>query len=187
MRNCADEQLVFDYLKGDEGSLEVLIRRYLKPIYGFVYHMVGNVHDAEDVTQETFVKMWKHLKKFDSRKSFKTWLFSIAKNAALDFLKKKKAIPFSALDNEDGDNVMIDSIADSEALPSEIFDREDIASFLASAMAKLPPMYRAVLTLHYNEQLRFREIADVLGEPLDTVKSRHRRACSMLRKFLTSK
>lgn len=184
MLNCTDEQLVGQYRNGDQKSLEFLIERYLKPIYYFSHRMVGTVHDAEDVTQETFVKAWKHLKKFDERKSFKTWLFSIAKNTALDFLKKKKAVPFSAFDNEEGDSALTESIADPEALPPEVFDRADLAEFLASAMAKLPPMYRAVLTLRYHEQLRFREIAEVLHEPLHTVKSRHRRAVMMLRKLL---
>ncbi|MBI4159946.1 sigma-70 family RNA polymerase sigma factor [Candidatus Wolfebacteria bacterium] len=73
-----------------EVSLELLIRRYLKPIYGFTYRYVGAGQDTEDVTQETFVKVWRNLKKFDQNKSFKTWIFSIAKNTAIDFLKKKK-------------------------------------------------------------------------------------------------
>lgn len=184
MMQLNDAQLVTLYRNGDQKSLEVLFERYLKPIYHFAYRMVGTVHDAEDVAQETFVKAWRHLKKFDERKSFKTWLFSIAKNTALDFLKKKKAVPFSAFESAEGDNALIEGIADPEALPPEVFDRADLASFLASAIAKLPPIYRVVLTLRYNEQLRFREIAEVLGEPLHTVKSRHRRACIALRDIL---
>ena len=93
--NRSDEQLVWDYLKSDEKSLELLIRRYLKPIYSFVYRYVGKAHDADDVTQDVFVKVWRNLKKFDREKSFKTWIFAIAKNTAFDHLKKKKAIPFS--------------------------------------------------------------------------------------------
>ena len=88
--NESDKQLIINYLKGDEKSLELLIQSYLKPIYSFVYRCTGNTQDAEDVTQEVFVKVWRNLKKFDQRKSFKTWIFAIAKNTAFDHLKKRK-------------------------------------------------------------------------------------------------
>src|SRR3989338_146778 len=94
----SDQQLIADYLTGDEKSLKILYGRYLKPIYSFVYRYVGGGQDVEDVTQDAFVKVWRNLKKFDQNKSFKTWIFSIAKNTAIDFLKKKKAIPFSEFD-----------------------------------------------------------------------------------------
>lgn len=181
-----DEKLVSDYLSGDRAALDVLIQHYLKPIYHFAYRMVGNAHDAEDITQDTFVKAWRHIKRFDERKSFKTWVFSIAKNTALDFLKKKKTVPFSAFENAEGDNVLIDGIADAEPLPPELFDRADLAEFLAATVQKLSSEHRMVLVLHYNEQLNFREIAEVLREPLHTVKSRHRRAIIALRALLLS-
>lgn len=184
MQPPEDSQLVIDYRAGDHDALEILIQRYLKPVYHFMYRMVGTIHDAEDMTQETFVKAWKNLKRFDTRKNFKTWLFRIAKNTALDFLKRKKAIPFSAFENAEGENVLANTIADPEPLPSVVFDRTDLALVLVSVLAKLPPMYRAVLTLRYNEQLNFREIAEVLDEPLHTIKSRHRRACMMLKELL---
>jgi len=85
-----DSQLVQKYLSGDEESLKLLIRNYLKPVFSFVYHFVNNPAEAEDIAQDVFVKMWKNLKKFDQQKKFKTWLFAIAKNTALDYLKKKK-------------------------------------------------------------------------------------------------
>ena len=84
-----EEQLVRDYLKGDENSLEILIGQYLKPIYSFIYRYVGNASEAEDITQEVFVRVWKNLKKFDQNKKFKTWIFGIAKNASIDWLRKK--------------------------------------------------------------------------------------------------
>ena len=80
-----DEQLLNDYLFGDEKSLELLIRRYLKPIFGFVYKYVRNSPDAEDITQEVFVRIWRNLKKFKKEKKFKTWIFAIARNSAMIF------------------------------------------------------------------------------------------------------
>ncbi len=179
-----DEQLIFSYLDSDEKSLELLIREYLKPIYSFAYRYIGNAQDAEDITQEVFVKVWRNLKKFDQSKIFKTWIFSIAKNTAIDFLKKKRVIPFSEFETEDGENMLTDTLADPSPLPQELLERADMAQLLNSAMEKLSPKYRMVLFLRYNDHFNFREIAEALGEPLHTIASRHRRALVMLKKLL---
>jgi RNA polymerase sigma-70 factor (ECF subfamily) len=86
----SDEKLITDYLRGDEKSLEILIKRYLKPIYSFTFRFVRDGQEAEDITQEVFVKMWRNLKKFKKNERFKNYLFTIAKNTCFDFLRKKK-------------------------------------------------------------------------------------------------
>src|SRR3990167_1769993 len=146
----SDQQLVADYIQGDEASLELLIRGYLKPIYSFTYRYAGNAQDAEDITQEVFVKVWRHLKGFNRQKSFKTWIFSIAKNACIDFLKKKKTTPFSEFENEEGENMIIETLADPSPLPPELFERAGIAQILAAAMERLSSKYRIILFLRYN-------------------------------------
>ena len=190
--NKSDQELVLNYLNGDLESLEVLIHSYLKPIYSFAYRYVGNSQDAEDITQETFVKIWRNLKKFDQQKSFKTWIFSIAKNTAIDFLKKsrsasggKKAIPFSEFENENGENIITETLADPSPLPHELLEKAGVAQMLNSAMEKLSPKYRMVLFLRYNDHFNFREIAESLGEPLHTITSRHRRALVILKNLLS--
>lgn len=183
--NYSDNQLVAAYLKGDEESLEDLIKRYIKPIYSFAYRYIGNAHDAEDITQEVFLKFWRNLKKFDRGKNFKTWIFAIAKNSCIDFLKKKKTISFSVFENEKGENGLIDVLIDPHPLPQELLEKDDIAQVLTSAMDNLSPKYRMVLFLRYNDHFTFREIAESLDEPLNTVKSKHRRALIMLKEILT--
>jgi len=180
----SDQQLIANYLAGDEQSLELLIRQYLKPIYSFVSRYVGNGQEAEDITQEVFVRVWRNLKKFDQTKSFKTWIFSIAKNASLDFLKKKRAIPFSEFDLEDGGNLITDTLVDPAPLPLALLERADMAKMLNIAMEKLSPQYRMVLFLRYNDHFNFREIAESLGESLNTITSRHRRALIVLRSLI---
>lgn len=187
MLNYTDKQLIINYLAGDEKSLEVLIKRYLKPIYSFVYRYVGSEQEAEDITQEVFVKVWRNLKKFDQNKKFKTWIFSIAKNTSIDCLKKKKTISFSNFENEEGENVLIETLADPAPLPNEIFERASIAEMLNSVMQQLSPKYRMVLFLRYNDHFNFREIAEALDEPINTIKSRHRRALILLKKLLLTK
>ena len=185
--NRADDQLIADYLKGDEESLEILIKRYLKPIYSFVYRYTGSGQDAEDITQEVFVKVWRNLKKFDQQRSFKTWIFAIAKNTSIDLLKKKKAIPFSEFENEAGENMITETLADPSPLPHELLEKAGMAQMLTSAMDTLSPKYRMVLFLRYNDHFNFREIAESLGEPLNTIKSRHRRALVNLKDLLSDK
>lgn len=184
MKVPTDEQLVTNYLKGDEESPEILIKRYLKPIYSFVYRYVSNEQEAEDITQEVFVKTWRNLKKFDRKKKFKTWIFSIAKNACIDVLRKKKTIPFSKFDTEEGGNLLMDTLADPSPLPQELLERAGMTQILTSAVDKLSLKYRMVLFLRYNDHFTFREIAESLGESLNTVKSRHRRALVMLKKLI---
>ena len=184
LQKQSDQQLIAAYFKGDEKSLETLIKRYLKPIFSFTYRYVGNYQEAEDITQDVFVKVWRNLKKFDQNKSFKTWVFTIAKNTSIDWLKKKKAMPFSKFEDEEGKNALLERIVDTAPLPDELFARADMARILNSAMEKLLPKYRMVLFLRYNDHFNFREIAESLGEPLDTIKSMHRRALIMLKKLL---
>jgi RNA polymerase sigma-70 factor, ECF subfamily len=184
MANNSDRELVAGYLKGDQTALELLIKRHLKPIYNFTYKYVGNTQDAEDTVQETFVKAWRNLKKFDQNKKFKTWIFAIAKNTAIDFIKKKKAIPISKFDAQDGGNFLIDALADPSPLPYELLEKAGMAHILNSAIEKLSPACRAVLSLRYSNDFTFKEIAESLNEPLNTVKSRYRRGLSILKKVI---
>lgn len=180
----SDTQLIEDYLNGDVAAFEVLVARYLKPVYGFVYRRVGTAGDAEDITQDTFMKAWRHIKRFDRAKSFKPWIFTIAKNTLIDFLKKKKTIPFSVFDTENGENMLMETVADSAPEPSEIAEQGGMARAIESAAAFLAPQSQAIFSLHHANDLTFREIARTLGEPVNTVKSRYRRALAELRKLL---
>jgi len=177
MKNFADEKLIDNYLQGDEKALEVLIRRYLKPIYSFCFRFVGNNQEAEDITQEVFLKVWRNLKKFKKEKNFKGWLFTIAKNTCFDFLRKKKKISTLSLEK-------YFYLVDLSLLPNEISEKESLKEKIQEAIEKLSSKTREILNLYYNQGLTFREIAQTLNEPINTVKSRHRRAIEILRNRL---
>lgn len=180
-----DSQLVRDSLEGREAAFAELVRRHSSGVYKFAYRFVRDADDAADVTQETFVRAWKNLKKFDPAKNLKTWLFTIAKNASLDVLKKKKPTAFSKLAEAEGNlEALLAPYVAADDLPNAVIDQKFLKGDLDLAMAKLPPMYRAVLALRYQEQLKFREIAAALREPIDTVKSKHRRGLALLRNIL---
>ncbi|MDP2934679.1 MAG: RNA polymerase sigma factor [bacterium] len=167
-----DKQLVAEYLGGDEKSLEILIKKYLGQIYGFAYKRVRNSQDAEDITQETFVKVWRSLKKFDAEKSFRAWIFSIAKNTCIDFFRKKKALLYLETIKEIGEK-------------DKNLERIDIIQLLSSTTQKLIPQYQSILSFYHNDNLNFREISEKTGESINTVKSRYRRAILTLRKSIS--
>lgn len=184
MQKKSDKQLVIRYLNGDDQSLEVLVKQYLKPIFNLTYRYTGNIADAEDLTQEIFVRVWRNLKKFDGQKNFKTWIFAIAKNTSIDFLRKKKTIPFSSFENQAGENWLIETLADPAPLAPALSEREGTKQTLAAAVEQLSPKYRAVLLLHCSDQLTFQEIAESLKESVNTIKSRYRRGLEMLKNLL---
>jgi len=183
-----DKELVETFLSGDEESFALLVERHLSLVYKFVYRYLRNIDDANDVTQETFIKAWKYLHKFDTSKKFTTWIVTIAKNTALDFIKRKKPLLFSKIEEGDGDlDAFLAPYLEAQELPADIIAREHIQADLEAALQGIAPNYRAVLSLRYNEHLKFREIAETLREPIDTVKSKHRRGLALLRNALGSK
>ncbi len=179
-----DQQVIKKYLRGDNKSLDVLVKKYLKIVYNFSFRYVTGEAEAEDLTQETFIRVWRNLNKFDTERNFKTWLLAIAQNVCLDYLKKKKAVPFSRFEGDNGDNLLFETLADEAPLVSELLENKDKTSWLAVALAKLSEKSRQVITLHHKEELTFKEIAEKLDEPIDTVKSRYRRALIDLRKVI---
>jgi len=185
MDKLSDEKLVELYLRGNNEALTVLLQRHLKSVNNFIPRSVGRVKEVEDLTQETFFKAWRSLKKFDLSRSFRAWLFSIARRTAIDYLRRKKAVVFSELDNEEKEELFSESIADESESIVEKIDKEELAREMERYLAQLSEANRTVLLLYYNGQLTFQEIAQVLGEPLDTVKSRHRRALGYLRKLIS--
>lgn len=179
MNDFSDLQLVEKYLAGDEEALRFLIERYTNKIFTFVCRYVKDEDIAEDVVQDVFIKMWKNLESFDQEKNFKVWLYSIAKNTALDFLKKKKLVSFSTMAEDE-----IFDVKDLNPLPNEVLRQADESKILMAALKKLPSLYREILLLYYKDEFNFREIAEVTGKPLNTVKSIHFRAMKMLKKLL---
>jgi RNA polymerase sigma factor (sigma-70 family) len=177
-----DGELIADYLNGDENSLRLIIDKYTKIVYNFVSRFVDS-STASDLTQDIFVKIWKNLKNFDKNKAnFKTWIFAIARNTVTDFLRKKKFILFSTLDKEDEN--FEDSIPDENLLPDEVLVRIEEIGDLNKVLKDLPDKYKEVLILHYQEDLTFSDISKILDKPLNTVKSYHYRAVSMLKELI---
>lgn len=182
----SDEEIIFSYKNGNEEAFKDLINRYTTPLYNFVARL-ANRNEASDIVQETFIKVWKNLNHFNAEKaSFKTWIFTIAKNTATDFLRKKKSLLFTDLekDNNEDINSFAENIPDENLLPDLVLQKLEDSQFLNETLENLRLDYREVLVLHYQEEMTFEEIGEILAKPLNTVKSQHRRAILELRKML---
>lgn len=179
-----EKQLISNYQAGDEKALEQLIALHLQPIYRFIYRSIGRPEEASDLTQEVFVKLWKNIDRYNPDQNFKTWLYKIARNTAIDWLRKKKTLNFSHLEPADSAENFEATIPDPEPLPDKIFEQKELGVWLEKALDQIPTDYKTILLLHLNDQLTFEEIAEVVDKPMNTVKSQHRRALIALRKYL---
>ncbi|MDR3643309.1 MAG: sigma-70 family RNA polymerase sigma factor [Candidatus Doudnabacteria bacterium] len=176
MAELSDVELVDNYLKGDNGALEQLVQRYFKQVFLFAKTYVKQDVLAEDATQETFVKVWQNLKKFDPEKKFKTWLFQITKNTCIDILRKNKNILDAGQINEEAMESSLDNLVDERPLPQDLLDSRGFEEKLDQIIRSLPEAYAQTVRLHLQHDLTFQEIADVLNQPINTIKSRYRRA-----------
>ncbi len=180
-----DIQLLDKYFEGDEAAFTFLVGRYIDPIYNFVFKYVHTTAEADDVTQEAFVKIWKNIKKYDRNYKFKTWAFTIAKNTALDHLRKKSLIPFSDFQNAEG--IFDHSLLTRELISDNAIEKIEDMQMIARAVKSLPEKYKEVVSLYYDKELNFREISEFLKQSINTVKTRHRRAISYLKRQLLGK
>jgi len=183
MNSLTDEQLAAAHLKGDKRALEVLIRRYLTPIFNYALSFVKDEAMAEDITQDAFVKVWKKIKKFDDRYKFKNWLYAVAKNTCLDYLKKNKAINFSDLNLGDDNLLFEELIRETTASPQIEMEVLEDTQLVNAAIDKLPEKYKETVKLRYQGGYKFREIAKILKVSIETIKSRNRRALIYLKKL----
>lgn len=182
--NYTDEELVRESLSGDQSAYEHLMQRSLKPVFNFVYLYTRSTEETEDIVQDTFFKAWKHLRSFKSGKKWKSWILTIARNTALDFLKKRRLTPFSTLDEPDEGLTFSETVEDTELRAPELFERAEHAQLLAIALEKLRPEFQTVIMLHYHQELTFEDIALIMGSSMNTVKSWHRRALHALKDSL---
>lgn len=182
-----DAELVQAAIEGEPHAFGALVSRYSRDVYGFSFFLSKSREDAEDITQETFVKIWKNLKKFKPEQRFKSWMLAIAHNTAVDYLRKRRHAVFSDFEDEEGSNMIVETMADEGKLADEIAEIAESAGHAKAAAEGLPDIYRAVLALRYDGEMSFEEISVTLKKSVNTVKSQHRRALIALRKTLSEK
>lgn len=177
-----DMELLRQARTGSEKAFERLLKKYRKSVYYMLLKMVNNPDDAEDLTQEAFAKAFAAIHKFDATFAFSTWLFRIATNNAIDFIRKRRIQTISlssGYENDDGDNIQFD-VRDENHNPGEIILRQQRANALNKAIANLPEKYRQLVDLRYFQELSYEEIAAELNLPLGTVKAQLFRSRELL-------
>jgi RNA polymerase sigma-70 factor (ECF subfamily) len=180
MRLPVDDQseatLIEQARAGDEAAFEELMRRYKRPVLNFVYRLLGNAEEAEDIAQEVFVRVYQNLRDYSPRTRFSTWLFAVARNAAIDRLRWRKRHPTQPLDSTP-DPVTLIGVAE------EVNARE-IGAQVTVAVAALPEDQRTALVLAEYQGLSYAEIAEIMRCSEKSVESRLYRAKHALREKL---
>jgi RNA polymerase sigma-70 factor (ECF subfamily) len=174
-----DNQLVTSYLDGAALAFDVLVERYQARLLNFVYRTVGDRERAEDLVQEVFIRVYRHLARFDQSKKFSTWIYTIASNLAKNELRNRARNPlvyFQTMTSgwEDEDRPL--EFEDSSARPDDAFERRHLRELVDAAVRRLPAHHRQVFVLRELEGRSYEEIAEMTSCNLGTVKSRLNRA-----------
>jgi RNA polymerase sigma-70 factor (ECF subfamily) len=165
--------------RGDPDAFDALLARYQNRMYRYLLRFTGNAALADDVFQDTWLKVITRIHRYDEGRPFEPWLFSVARNVAIDHLRK--ASPQSLDEPSESGESRAGQVAAAEpGTLDRLLDHERQA-LLARRLAELPALYREALTLRFEEEMSFEEIAQVLSAPLSTVKSRVQRALALLR------
>lgn len=183
---ASDEALMARYQGGDAGALEALVRRHANPLLGFLVKMTNDRSRAEDLFQETFLRVHRKAASYDPQQRFKSWLYAIAAHAAIDAHRGDARAPATlSLDAapEEGSS-LAEQIAAETSHPSEALDREERGRRVRAAVGRLPERQRATLILAYFEGLPYAEVAAALGCSVGTVKTQVSRALQTLARIL---
>jgi RNA polymerase sigma-70 factor (ECF subfamily) len=182
-----DFLLVEAALKGEDKAFAKLMSRYKDAIYFMLLKMVNNKNDAEDLTIEAFGKAFKNLHQYSPNYAFSTWLFKIATNNCIDFLRKRRGVYISIENNqENGDNDSPIKLRSTDPNPEEKLIRIQKAILMRRIVHRLKPRYRILVELRYFREFSYEEIAKELNLPLGTVKAQLFRAREMLFKMIES-
>ncbi len=172
--------------RGEVGAFAELVDTYKDKIYAFLYRMTGNREDANDLAQEVFLRVYSNLHTFDLEMRFSPWLYRIAQNLAIDFLRKQKKTVY--LDDQTGqDNDMSWQLESQTPRPEDVALFHDFQTALEAALHELAPMYRMVLLLRFAHDMSYEDIAKVTELPITTIKTRLHRARESLRQALVKR
>jgi RNA polymerase sigma-70 factor, ECF subfamily len=179
LRELEDTALVNAYLDGETRSFDVLVERYQARLLNFVYRIVGDRERAEDLVQEVFVRVYRHLGRFDRSKKFSTWIYTIASNLAKNELRNRSRNPlvlFTSMTKGWEEEERPLEFEDPSSRPDDLYRKRHVRELVESSVAQLPAHHREVFMLREIEGRSYEEIAEITHCNLGTVKSRLNRA-----------
>jgi RNA polymerase sigma-70 factor (ECF subfamily) len=181
---ASDEELMLRCKGGDVNAFELLVSRHQDAVMNFIYHTIGDYHRAEDLCQETFIRVFRNARNYRSKDKFKSWLFKIAANLCRNELRYRRRHPSDSLERILETEGGCDIFVDSSPMPDELYERKERAMLVRRAIENLPENQRLAIVMREYESLRYDEIAYALGCSVSAVKSIIHRARQNLRKAL---
>jgi len=178
-----DEELVARSIGGDSESFNELVLRWERPIYALAYRTIGREEDARDVCQETFLRAFRALPGFRGQAKFSSWLYRIALNLCRDWIRRERRAPI-VQPPEDVDVMELAAASEPSESIEDLVARKDLSRAVERAMSLLPDEQRTAIVLKEYHGLTFQEIAELLGCPLSTVKTRLYQGLTVLRREL---
>jgi RNA polymerase sigma-70 factor (ECF subfamily) len=175
---CSDEELMMRFCRGHKEAFGVLVRRYERELFGYLRRYLGDAAMAEDVFQNTFLQLYVKSNQYEAGRPVRPWLYTIATNQAIDALRRNGRHQAVSLDQHrddtaDGDvHNLLDTLQSREVDPLDLAHNQEARERIRASVDRLPDLLRQVLLLAYYQGLKYREIADILGIPVGTVKSR---------------
>ena len=189
LSGASDQDIVAWAKQGHEAAFRELVRRYERPVFSLIYRMVRNRALAEDLAQETFIKVLNGIRSYNPQFKFSSWIFKIANNAAIDHLRRRDldtlsldGSPYAATPEEAHATAL--QLGDRAETPLEEVEARELGGAIDRAIAKLRPEYRACILLRHVEGYAYEEIAQILDLPLGTVKTYIHRGRNELRRYL---
>ncbi|PRY88974.1 sigma-70 family RNA polymerase sigma factor [Mongoliibacter ruber] len=173
----------------DQQAYATLMKRYKKAVYFMILKMIRDADDADDLTMEAFAKAFKNLHRFKKDYTFSTWLFRIATNNTIDFIRKKKlkTMSLNTTLSDDGGNAVTIDVEDDDNNPQDEFIKSQRKEMVRIFVDKLPDKYRRLVELRYFQELSYEEIAQELEKPLGTVKAQLHRSRELLSEIAAGK
>ena len=179
-----EQELIHSARKGDSMAFGELMQAHQDKIYTLCYRMTGNAEDAADLTQEVFLSAWRSLSRFQEQSSFGTWVYRMATNASIDFLRREKRRQVLSMTMEEDSEERQAQVPDERYSPHRLLEQKEARQAVADALAALSPEHRQVLVLREMEGLSYTEVAHLLDVVEGPGKSRLARARLALKDFL---
>lgn len=178
----SDALIIIRARRGEESAFAELLRRYRASVFNLCLRMLKNRDDAEDVAQDVFIKVFAMLDRYDERYAFRSWIFKIAANQSIDFIRKNR-IKLLSLDEpvHYGGEEIERQFPDERPTPSDDLEQKQLGKLLREITDELPPHYRSMIVLRHQEQMSYEEIASIMDLPLGTVKARIHRARALMK------
>ncbi|MFT8873068.1 MAG: RNA polymerase sigma factor SigW [Sporolactobacillus sp.] len=182
-----EKRLIRRIKKGDHQAFAEMVNHYKNGVYIICLRMTGNREEAEDLSQETFLRAFRSIDQFDIDRKFSTWLFRIATNLSIDTLRRKKAKLSLDAEVPGTEGLTLEAVlADQQPLPDERLMQAETERRVQSGIERLPDKYRIAVVLKYVEELSLKEISEIMDIPVATVKTRIHRGREMLRRYLVA-